>query len=87
MKQIIFSKHALEQLTDRGTTQEEVIFTIQNGEEIPAKKGRFAFRKNFIFNAIWKEKYYEIKQVMPIVKKEMDKYIVVTVYVFYFGGK
>ena len=87
MKQIIFSKHALEQLADRGTFQEEVKSVIRQGEHIPAKKGRIAFRKNFVFNLTWKEKYYEIKQVIPIVKEEANKYIVITVYVFYFGGK
>jgi hypothetical protein len=87
MKQIIFSKHALEQLADRGTFQEEVKFVIQQGEQIPAKKGRIAFRKNFVFKLTWKEKYYEIKQVIPIVKEEANKYIVITVYVFYFGGR
>lgn len=84
MKQVVFSHHALEQLNDRGTTQEEVKITIQNGEQVPAKKGRIAFRKNFTFNSIWKEKYYKIKQVMPIVREEIDRYIVITVYVFYF---
>jgi len=87
MKQIIISQHALEQLTNRGTFQEEVKSVINQGEIIPAKKGRIAFRKNFVFNSMWKEKYYEIKQVIPIVKEEADKYIVITVYVFYFGGK
>jgi hypothetical protein len=27
------------------------------------------------------------KQVMPIVREEADRIVVVTVYVFYFGGK
>jgi len=87
MKQIIFSNHALEQLSDRGATQEEVRITIQQGEQVPAQKDRIAFRKNFSFNSTWKEKHYETKQVMPIVKEEPDKYTVITVYVFYFGGE
>jgi hypothetical protein len=32
-----FHAHALERLTERGATQEEVIATIQTGESFPAK--------------------------------------------------
>jgi len=86
-KNVVFSQHALEQLTDRSATKEEVKLTIYNGEQIPAKKGRIAFRKNFPFHSDWKGKHYEIKQIVPIVKEETEKYTVVTVYVFYFGGE
>lgn len=84
---IIFSQHALDQLADRGTTREEVIQAIQEGEKQTAKKGRIAFKKNFSFEKIWKERYYSSKQVMPIVVEEEGQYIVVTVYVFFYGGK
>lgn len=60
---------------------------IREGEEVPAKKGRLAFRKNLLFHSIWKMKYYEIKQVMPIVIEESEQWVVVTVYGFYLGGK
>ena len=84
---IVFSQHSLDQLKDRGTTKKEIIETICEGEVIPAQKGRTAYRKNFPFNAVWKEKHYEIKQVMPIVREEeQGYYVVITVYVFYFGG-
>jgi len=85
MKPIIFSQHALAQLKDRGASKEEVKKAICEGEEVPAKKGRKAFRKNFSFNSNWKSKHYEIKQVLPIVVQENKELIVVTVYVFYFG--
>lgn len=87
MKNIVFSQHALDQLVDRGASEGEVKRTIQEGEEIPAKKGRRAFRKNFPFNAKWKGKHYDVKQVMPIVVEEAKEIVVVTVYAFYFGGK
>jgi hypothetical protein len=74
-------------MPDRGATSEEVEVAIHTGEVIPAKSKRFAFRKNFTFNRNWKGRYYAIKQVMPIVTEETDKIIVVTVYVFYFGGR
>ena len=51
-----------------------------------AKQGRRAFRKNFSFNASWKGRYYDVKQVVPIVAEEPDAWVVITVYVFYFGG-
>ncbi len=38
MKEIVFSQHALDQLIDRGASQEEVQLAIQEGEESPAKK-------------------------------------------------
>jgi len=87
MNRIIFSQHALEQLNDRGALKEEVERAIEEGEEVPAKKGRKSFRKNFVYEREWKGKFYEIKQVMPIVVEEDEEIIVITVYVFYFGGK
>jgi hypothetical protein len=86
-KAITFSQHAMEQLFDRGATENEVEQTIREGEVLPAKKGRCAFRKNFPFQAVWKGKCYEIKQVMPIVIEESERWVVVTVYVFFIGGK
>lgn len=86
MKPIIFSNHALEQMPDRGATVDEVELAIRTGESAPAKGERLAFRKNFPFNRKWKGRHYGIKQVIPIVTEESDKIVVVTVYVFYFGG-
>lgn len=85
MKAIVFSQHALDQIRDRGASQEEVRLAIREGEETPAKKERKAFRKNFHFGSKWKDKRYEVKQVMAIVVDEDEEIIVVTVYVFYFG--
>lgn len=87
MKQIEFSQHALDQLADRGTTQREVEETIQTGEPVPVKKGRCGYRKNFRYEAVWKGRYYETKQVLAVVAEESQRLIVVTVYVFYIGGK
>jgi hypothetical protein len=87
MKAVFFSQHALDQMPDRGATREEVKTAIRSGELLPAKGKRFSFRKNFPFNNVWKGKRYGIKQVMPIVIEESDRIIVVTVYVFYFGGE
>ena len=83
-KRIRCSEHAWEQMRERGARQEETETAILKGEQIPAKKGRKAFRHNFQFNAEWGNKHYAIKQVMPIVVEEGNEYIVVTVYTFYF---
>ena len=87
MSQVIFSRHSLDQLRDRGATEAEVREAILNGERVPANKGRVAFRKNFSYRSKWKGKYYEIKQVMPIVIQEDNAFVVITVYAFYFGGR
>lgn len=76
-----------EKLKDRGTSRREVELAIREGERQVAKKGRLAFQKNFSFENIWKGSYYLTKQVMPIVVEEAGCYVVVTVYVFYFGGR
>lgn len=85
-KPIMFSQHAIDNLKDRGALKEEVELAIRAGECLPAKKGRISFRKNFSYNAMWKGKFYQVKQVMPIVAEELDKFVVVTVYVFFVGG-
>jgi len=73
-------------MADRGASKEEVELAIREGECFPAKKDRLSFRKNFSYNNKWKGKYYRIKQVMPIVVEEQDRFVVVTVYVFFIGG-
>ncbi len=83
---IVFSKHALDQMIDRGADREEVALAILEGEKLPAKKGRWTFKKNFSFENKWQNRYYTSKQVQPVVVLENEKWIVVTVYVFYFGG-
>ena len=86
MKRIVFSAHAREQLALRGGTEAEAQAAILEGEGLPAERGRTAFRKNFPFLSDWKGRYYEVKQVMSVVVEEEDAIVVVTVYVFYFGG-
>ena len=84
--QIVFSRHALARLSERGITKEEVESAINSGERVTAKRRMIAYRKNFRFASKWKNRYYETKQVMPIVIEKEEKLIVVTVYAFYFGG-
>jgi len=81
---IKFSKHALEQMQERGADPEEVEKAIRSGEEIPARKNRRAYRLNFQYDRIWGGRLYRTKQVVPIVVEEATDFVVVTVYVFYF---
>ena len=84
MKPIEFSRHAREQMAERGAEEEEVIETIRGGEEVPAKRGGTAYRKNLQYNRTWGGRLYAIKQVLAIVAQEEEKLVVVTVYTFYF---
>ena len=84
---IVFSQHALDQMPSRGATRDEVEEAIRSGEPVAAKRGRQAYRKNFPFRSEWKGRYYETKQAMPVVVVEGETIVVVTVYVFYFGGQ
>ena len=84
MKKIIFSKHALEQMRERGAQQHEVEIAIRTGEEFPVKKNRRAFRQNFQYDSQWGNKLYRTKQIVPIVVEDPETLVVVTVYVFYF---
>ena len=83
---IVFSQHAIDHMLPRGATRAEVEETVRSGERLAAKGGRHAYRKNFPYRSQWKGRYYETKQVMPVVVVEGETTIVVTVYVFYFGG-
>lgn len=84
VKPIVFSRHARQQMLERGASEEEVIEAISSGEPIPAKHGRVAYRRNFRYNRTWGDRRYPTKQVMPIAKHEHGQIVVITVYTFYF---
>ncbi len=76
--------HAEVRMIERGASVEEVIETVENGEEFPAKYGRHGSRRNFPINEARKGKHCSVKQIEVIFVKEKDKKIVVTVIVKYF---
>ena len=84
MKPVLLSQHAKQQLFYRGTTEEEVIDTIQACKWEPAELGRLQCKKDFAYNKSWNSKLYEIKQVRPIFVEEDKEIIVITIYVYYF---
>jgi hypothetical protein len=84
MKPIRFSRHASEQMIERGASEAEVIGAVRDGEQIPAKLGRQGYRRNYPYGSTWGGRTYAIKQVLAIVAEEPEVLIVVTVYTFYF---
>ncbi len=83
-KPIRLSKHAIEQLPYRGTSQEEIQEAIRGEDWAPAELGRLECRKDFPFGREWHGKIYATKQVRPIFVEETDEIVVVTVYTYYF---
>lgn len=81
---MVLSRHAREKMADRGVSEVEVVETVRDGETVPAKRGRQAYRKNFRYDDLWDGRFYAIKQVSAIVADEFDSLVVVTVYAFYF---
>jgi hypothetical protein len=75
--------HALARLPERGTTEEEVVTTVQTGERFPAKFGRTGFRRNFSFGGQWRGHRYATKQVEAYAIEE-NGWLVITVVVKYF---
>jgi hypothetical protein len=83
MKPIRLSGHAIEQLSFRGTTEEEVIEAIRTAPWQQAELSRMECRKNFVFQDIWNKKYYKTKQVRPIFIEEEEEIVVITVYTYF----
>ena len=84
MKPIRLTKHALLQCQERGATEAEVIEAIEKGTREPAKHDRELCRYNFPFEKNWRNEYYAVKQVSPVIKEELDEVVVITVYTFFF---
>jgi hypothetical protein len=81
---IEISRHARQQMQERGIECAEVIAAVREGQAEPAHKNRTMYRKNFQFDSVWRNRQYRIKQVAPVIAKELDRLVVVTVYAFYF---
>jgi hypothetical protein len=75
--------HALERLSERGATEEEVRTTVENGERFPARYGRVGFRRNFNFDGVKRGRRYTTKQVEAYAVEE-EGWLVITVIVKYF---
>jgi len=76
--------HAIERMRERGVTENEVIKTVEESENFPAKFGRDGFRHSFAFRGTWRGRRYGTKQVEAYVVKEGEDLIVITVVAKYF---
>jgi len=76
--------HALERLSERGATEEEVRATVLEGETFAAKFGRIGFRRNFNFNSVWRDRHYATKQVEAFAVREGEDWLVITVMTRYY---
>jgi hypothetical protein len=81
---IKFHPHARERMRERGVNEDEIINTVEQGEEFTAKFGRTGFRRNFHYGWVWRGKQYQTKQVQVFTVNENDGFIVITVIVKYF---
>ncbi len=79
-----FHPHALERLSERGATEEEIRATVLDGESFPVKFGRVGFRRNFRFNSMWRGQRYAIKQVEAFAVREGEDWLVITVVTRYY---
>jgi hypothetical protein len=71
-------------MLERGASEEEVAATVDEGERFAAKFGRQGFRRNFAFNALWRDRPYHMKQVEVFATREGDDWLVISVVVKYF---
>jgi hypothetical protein len=73
-----FHSHAKERMEERGATEAEVIATVREGEQFPAKCGRFGFRRNFAFDSEWRGHRYGTKQIEAFAVEEGSDWLVIT---------
>lgn len=71
-------------MEDRGASEEDVIAALRMGRREPARRGLWQYRINQEFHREWAGRYYGMRQVAPVVDEEEERYVVVTVYAFYF---
>ena len=76
--------HARARIQERGATEQEVIATIEHGEQFPVKYGRTGFRRNFPQIGQWGRKSYSNKQIEVIAVRDDEDWTVITVIVKYF---
>ncbi len=81
---VLFHPHALERMVERGASEDEVMLTVQEGEQFPAKFGRTGFRRNFPVEGLWRGRHFAVKQVEAYAVEEQEDWLVITVIVRYY---
>lgn len=83
-KPVVFTRHARDRCTQRGTTEADVIAAIRGGKRQPAQRGLWLYRLNLEYQREWAGVWYAVQQVAPVVEELAERYVVVTVYTYYF---
>ena len=83
-KPIAFTRHARDRCAQRGTTEADVTAAIRSGKREPAQRGLWLYRLNLEYQREWAGKWYAVQQVTAVVAEEADRFVVVTVYTYYF---
>jgi hypothetical protein len=71
-------------MRERGAREEDVVAAVRLGEPEPAQRGLIQYRFNVEFRREWDGRYYGVQQIVPVVDEEPERFVVVTVYTFYF---
>ena len=83
MKEIFFTKHAMQRMKDRNTNQKEIETAITLSKWKKAEKGRYTCSYCFPFEKEHFNNYYKSKEVVPIFIEEENKIIIITVYTYF----
>lgn len=83
-KPIVFTRHALDRCAARGAAEADVTSAIRNGKREPAQRGLWLYRLNLEYQREWDGVRYAVQQVAPVVDEEENRFVVVTVYTYYF---
>jgi hypothetical protein len=76
--------HAVARMRERGASEAEIASALADGERFAAKFGRTGFRRNFVFDGLWRGRRYHMKQVEVFAVLEDGDWLVITVVVKYF---
>ena len=83
MKPIVFTKHAMIQISNRNTSEDEVRKAIRKASWLPAEKNRLTCAYTFPFNKEHYGRFYRSKDVVPIFVDEPEEIVIITVYTFF----
>jgi hypothetical protein len=83
IKPIVFTRHARDRCAGRGTTEADITNAIRGGRREPAQRGLCLYRLNLEYQGEWAGKWYAVQQVAP-VEERADRFVVITVYTYYF---
>ena len=77
--------HAVQRLSERGATRDEVVYTVKHGASEPAKFGRTKFTHTFAYNRKWLGAHYRRKTIEAFAAEDdHGDWVVVTIVVKFF---